>query len=173
MVYFQSKKSEFWKILKGLVMNMVGKLYGHLEYITAIWNIFGHLVFYVNLVIFGILSKAKSGNPARVSEFKIARNYQMVVSSRSRLESQGASGPDVLALPLELSDDGDQLVAVLRQLQEVQVQAVRFVGHLLKVRHCRIRHLRNRMFFLGRGSDPLCLSSSLALHFFQLVFSGL
>jgi hypothetical protein len=54
-------------------MNKVGIIYGHLEYITAIWYIFGHLVYFWpfdNLVAiwyasprFGTLNKAKSGNP--------------------------------------------------------------------------------------------------------------
>jgi hypothetical protein len=34
---FSNQKSNFGKILEGLGMEKVGVLYGHLEYIMAIW----------------------------------------------------------------------------------------------------------------------------------------
>jgi hypothetical protein len=39
-----NQKYQFGKILKGLGMEKVVLFFGHLEYITAIWYIFGHLV---------------------------------------------------------------------------------------------------------------------------------
>jgi hypothetical protein len=47
MVHFQTKKSQFGKILEGFGMENFGIVYGHLEFITAIWYIswpFGNLV---------------------------------------------------------------------------------------------------------------------------------
>jgi hypothetical protein len=50
-------------------MKKVGRLYGHLEYITAIWHIlwsFGdYWQFCILSPVFGILCKEKSGNPGR------------------------------------------------------------------------------------------------------------
>ena len=63
--------------------------------------------------------------------------YQIVVVAGSRLERHWTSGPDVSALPLQLPDHRDQLVAALGQLQEIQVQAVRLVGHLYGKREAR------------------------------------
>jgi hypothetical protein len=68
---FSNQKSEFRHILEGLVLKKVGiLLYGHFEYITAIWYIFGPFgnivaIWYIS-PCFGILNKEKSGNPAYI-----------------------------------------------------------------------------------------------------------
>jgi hypothetical protein len=41
---FSNQKLVFGKILEGLGIEKVGIFHSHLEYITAIWYIFGHLV---------------------------------------------------------------------------------------------------------------------------------
>jgi hypothetical protein len=41
---FTSQKSRFGQILEGLRMKNAGIFYGHLEYFTVIWYIFGRLV---------------------------------------------------------------------------------------------------------------------------------
>jgi hypothetical protein len=63
MVSFQTKKSQFGKILEGLAMENLGIFYDHLVYLTAIKNILwpfgtfcGHLVHFVAIwYIFPIL----------------------------------------------------------------------------------------------------------------------
>jgi hypothetical protein len=68
MVYFQTKKSKSGFILESLVMEIIGIVNDHLEYLTAIWYIFsGSLVHFVViwciLTRFGMLYQEKSGNP--------------------------------------------------------------------------------------------------------------
>jgi hypothetical protein len=68
MVSFQTKKSQFWKILKGLRLENVYILYGHLEYIF-----YGRLRYFMTICPFvfiwcifsgfGIMYREKSGNP--------------------------------------------------------------------------------------------------------------
>jgi hypothetical protein len=55
---------------------------------------------------------------------------QIIISAGSGLECERTSGPNVSALPLQLSDDRDQLVSVLSKFQEIQVKTVGFVRHL-------------------------------------------
>jgi hypothetical protein len=64
---FANQKIQFGLIFAGLAMEIVGTIYGHLEYLTAIrytewpFDIFcGHLVYFHR---FGILYHEKSGNP--------------------------------------------------------------------------------------------------------------
>jgi hypothetical protein len=40
---FSNQKSRFWYILEGLALEVVGLLYGHLDYLTAI----GYFVYFV------------------------------------------------------------------------------------------------------------------------------
>jgi hypothetical protein len=60
MYIFSDQVSQFGYILEGFGMENVATLWGHLEYITAIWWYISKLVFFPR---FGLLYPEKSGNP--------------------------------------------------------------------------------------------------------------
>jgi hypothetical protein len=75
MVCFQAKNpnlGKFWRALNR--MENAGKFYGHLEYLTVIWCIFGHMYLLKccgHLVLFftrfGMLFSKQSGNHVKDS----------------------------------------------------------------------------------------------------------
>jgi hypothetical protein len=85
MVYFNTKKSQFWYILDGLVMEKFGVCHGHLIFSVSCWYIlrpFG--IFcgqFAHFSHFGLSHQEKSGNPGCFGQ-KCGHHFRMIHGSK-------------------------------------------------------------------------------------------